>query len=60
MYNGGDGRNSDGKVKVISRIVRMMIIMAMMMVILMITFTAEEQYGNCTLNENIFIGCVFF
>lgn len=46
--------------KVISKIIRMMIIIAMIIMILMITFTAEEQYGNCTLNENIFMGCVFF
>lgn len=46
--------------EVISKIIRMMIIIAMIIMILMITFTAEEQYGNCTLNENIFIGCVFF
>lgn len=44
---------------VISKIIRMMIMVAMMIMILMITFTAEEQYGNCTLNENIFMGCVF-
>lgn len=44
----------------ISKIIRVMIVIAMIIVILMITFTAEEQYGNCTLNENIFMGCVFF
>lgn len=45
---------------VMSKMVRMMMMMAMIIMILMITFTAEEQYGNCTLNENIFMGCVFF